>query len=259
MTEAGSTSAGVGIAVRTHLGHSAADGVHVPQCAQSRLKVTWMGAFCKGGMHLLTLYLWHSEGPSCRNLDLLQAAAGVIRQLRGPWVIAADWNMCPNTLRGTGFLELVHGCIQASGQATCNDQEYDFFVIDRRLTAAVVSVKRVGNAGTSPHSPVRLLMKGRPRRHTVRVLVVPKKAMPDLPAGCLEERHTKGWDSIIPDGSDPQCLDDAYLKWIQMLEEQVADVENMPGRERKKFCTRSLGPKFVVKPALGKPGSKDPK
>ena len=261
-TEAASTSAGVGVAVRSHLGHSESQMANVPQCAASRVKVTWMGAFCKGGIHLVSLYLWHSEGASCRNIDLLQVVAGVVARLRGPWIIAADWNMCPSVLRGTGFLELVRGCIQATGQATCNDNEYDYFVIDRRLTPAVASVRRIGDAGTSPHSPVRLLLRGRPRSHVIKVLVAPPKARPNLPSGCLEARHSDGWDAILPiqvDGVTVIQYNDAFHRWMRLAEAQIADISGLVGKERKKFCTRSDGPRLITRPALGRPGSKEPK
>ena len=55
--------------------------------------------------------------------------------------------MNPGTLRESGWLELVGGCIQASGQATCHNNEYDYFVIDARLQHAVVGVAIVVDGG----------------------------------------------------------------------------------------------------------------
>ena len=170
--------------------------------------------------------------------------------------------MCPDALRGTGFLELVRGCIQAAGHATCNDNEYDYFVMDKRLSPAVVSVRRVGDAGTNPHSPVRLLMRGRPRSHVIKVLVTPPKAMPSPPAGCLEAKHHEDWDTILSndmESANSSQYNEAFARWMVLAEAQIADICGLEGKAREKFCTRSSGPRLVTRPALGRPGSKCPK
>ena len=40
-------------------------------------------------------------------------------------------------------------------------------------------------------------------------------------------------------------LDEAYLKWIGRVEEQIADISNLHDRDREEFCTRTEGPRFV--------------
>ena len=50
-------------------------------------------------------------------------------------------------------------------------------------------------------------------------------------------------------------MDQGFLQWIRMVEHQVADMHGWSSRERVAFCTRGDGPRFVVKCALGKPGS----
>ena len=74
-TEAGALSAGVGIAVRSHIGLAVApDLVHF-ECCESRVLITHMGAICIGGVFLVSAYFWCSEGASQRNLILLQCIA----------------------------------------------------------------------------------------------------------------------------------------------------------------------------------------
>eukprot|EP00973_Karenia_brevis_P068763 9559962-Karenia_brevis.AAC.1 len=68
------------------------------ECVTHRVHCRHVGAVCKGGIYLVSIYLWTKEGLSKRNLDLLQAVAQVISQLRAPWVLAGDWNIEPAAL-----------------------------------------------------------------------------------------------------------------------------------------------------------------
>ena len=44
-----------------------------------------------------------------RNLDMLQAIAGVLATFKAPWVLAADFQCTPEQLEATGWLKLVKG------------------------------------------------------------------------------------------------------------------------------------------------------
>ena len=74
-------------------------------------------------IHLISIYSWHSEGLSPRNLDLLEVAAKIIRGLRGPWLMSGDFNVAPDILRACGLLELVGAEIRGTGQSTCKGKE----------------------------------------------------------------------------------------------------------------------------------------
>ena len=124
--------------------------------------------------------------------------------------------MNPGALRESGWLELVGGCIQASGQATCHNNEYDYFVIDARLQHAVIGVAIVVDSGVSPHSPVRLWMRGHPRRHKVRVLVAPTRTNPMPPAGCLPADAHMHWEQVV-DVTKPHDFNRQNLNWAQIL------------------------------------------
>ena len=125
LTEAGACSAGIGIAVRSHIGHSEVPGLSPLQCLETRVKITHLGAVCAGGLFLISAYFWRSEGASERNLALLQGIAQQIRRLHGPWIMAADFNLPPAVLRKTGWLQLVNGQVHATGQPTCKGMEDD--------------------------------------------------------------------------------------------------------------------------------------
>ena len=195
-TEAGGLSAGTGVAVRNHFGHSCVLSDFRQPCIDTRLKVSWLRAYCKGGLFCLSACFWHSEGLSQRNLDLLEGIAKVIQRLHGPWLLAADFNFPPEVLRKSGWLRLVGGVVHASNQSTCNEQEYDYFVVDSRLNRAVLGVAIVIDTGAKPHSAVRLWLQGKPRSHSVRVLAHPAKVSASPPQGCLPRNSTLGFEGI---------------------------------------------------------------
>ena len=77
---------------RKHIGlsESCEDG-KLPKELQARYSAKHVGAVCKGGFHLCSGYLHTAVGIDHKlNLDWLQAAAGVLSTLRGPWVLAAN-------------------------------------------------------------------------------------------------------------------------------------------------------------------------
>eukprot|EP00972_Heterocapsa_arctica_P108932 16041225-Heterocapsa_arctica.AAC.1 len=51
-TDSGSTSAGVGIAVRSHIGHAPPAELELTDCCRSRVAITHLNAICKGGIFI---------------------------------------------------------------------------------------------------------------------------------------------------------------------------------------------------------------
>ena len=262
-TPADGLSAGAAVAVRSHIGHS--DPVKMPwhEELNSRVRVSWINAVCSGGFFLVSLYLWHSEGMSQRNLSLLQHLAWVLKRLRGPWIIGADWNLTPDVLRASGWLQLVKGFIRCTGMATCHASEYDFFVVSSGFDPMVVGVFLINDCGTFPHSPVRLWMRGRPRNVQIRALIPPKKIPAILPAGCLPCQAADGWDDIVDEGKPEEfgidMLNISFTSWMSRVENCLADVMALSGSDRSRTCTRTQGTRIVFQPALGRPGSDCPR
>ena len=171
-TSKGGISAGVvGIAARSAYGMTVHELGEIPQCAEGRIAACHVGAVCKGGFHILSVYLWHSD------LDLLQTLAQVISRLRGPWLLAGDFNITP---------ELVRGCCCGPQAPTCGKKMYDFFVTSSSLAGLIAGVSVVHNGRFHPHSPVRLWLMGKVRRKMVRQLVAPTK----IPAVLPSSRHS---------------------------------------------------------------------
>ena len=265
VTPAGSTSAGVGVAVRSHIGLGEDAAVQPPGEWRSRVAVRWMGGYAKGGIHLISVYLWHSEGLSVRNLQLLEVVANIIRVIVGPWILGGDFNITPEVLRASGWLALVGAEVRGTAQATCKGKEYDYFVLPSSLLGEVVAVLPVVDSGISPHTPVRILLKGAPRSHRVRQLAAPPKCPAMLPQSCLRDDVGGLWDHIGKDSPDDDLtarvnkLDGDFKRWFTLVEQQLADIQMIEGRSRERFICRGVGPRFVWRPAVGAPGSQQPR
>ena len=262
-TDQGSYSAGVGVAVRSRIGHSNCDNLMWFAELGGRIRVSFVNAVLTGGLYVVSIYLWHSEGLSERNLTLLHSLGRLLASLRAPWIVAGDWNIIPSLLEKSGWLSLVKGRIHAAGSATCHLNEYDYFVLDARLSRAVVCVRPISEAGISPHIPVRLYLRGNARRLMVRVIISPTKIPAFLPAGCLPLWADQGWDSIAPEDSVDTFsrlgLEKAIADWYDRSEGFMADILSLDCKQAAKMCGRSAGTRIVTQPALGKPGSADPK
>ena len=154
----GGKSSGVAVACRNHLGMAESfDDAEFPAVLKGRFSVKHIWAVCKGGIHFASGYLWCSIGlKHGKNQDYLQAVAGVLRTLRGPWIFAADFQNTPEELEATGWLKLVGGKIVAPTVPTCGKRVIDFFFVSQDLPEAIMGIKTVGDALCKPHRPVRL-------------------------------------------------------------------------------------------------------
>ena len=108
-----------------------------------RVHIRWVGSICKGGIYVITVYLYHSEGLSDRNLNILQALAAIISRLKGPWIIAGDFNLDPAEVIGSGWLMLVDGLLRAPVVETCGGSMYDYFIVPRYMDKVIVGVSRI--------------------------------------------------------------------------------------------------------------------
>ena len=142
----GGKSSGVAVACRNHVGMAESfDDAELPAVLKGRFSVKHIGAVCKGGIHFASGYLWCSIGlKHAKNQDYLQAVAGVLRTLRGPWIFAADFQNTPEELEATGWLKLVGGKIVAPTVPTCGKRVIVFFVVSQDLPEAIMGIKAVG-------------------------------------------------------------------------------------------------------------------
>ncbi len=153
LTDANRNSAGTAIAVRWHHGLALASENDLPRQYDARFSTRWWGAYARGGVHLATIYPWDSEGPSERNLALLQHVAAKLTLLRGPWVLGGDFNMTPAMLGATGWLGLVRGVVVAPQAATCGSRCLDYFVVSGNFAHVVAGSQSSTMRGLSLTRP----------------------------------------------------------------------------------------------------------
>ena len=127
----GAASAGVGVAVRTHMGlnDGASCSMDTSKCMRRRFTLKHWGAVCRGGIGLGSFFVIAGCGLGHQsNLDLLQEVAAVLKAWSGPWVVGGDFNVTVEKLRRTGWLELAHEVDFAASGKTCHDRTIDVFV-----------------------------------------------------------------------------------------------------------------------------------
>ena len=263
ITEKDGVSSGVAVAVLGHLGLAHPLKLLSPDADATRICVRWLGSVCRGGLHLISVYLRDSEGLSQANLDILHSVAATISELQGPWLIAGDFNLEPSLLRQSGWLQLVKGVVHAPPNPTCGLKTYDYFVSSDSLAYAVVGVANVIDEGSYPHAPVRLYLRAAPRAIMIKCLCKPTKFGAALPAGCLPE--PPDYSAIAPgQGSVPSLgssgrFNADFVAWVRKVEDELADICGLEGKAREAATGRATGPRFAFKPALGQVGSRLPR
>ena len=179
---------------------------------QHRFKLAWVGAIIKGGMHMGSLYLRGSAGLSEENLNILQEVAIVLKKLRGPWIVAGDFNLNPDMLRSSGWLDVVKGVLVAPASPTCHGSTYDYFVVCQALASSVAGIARIDDGGLHPRSPSRLFLKGDGKRKLIRQLSRPTKVPGVLPEGPLPCPRPAA--ESMPTEVNQVAVDEATDQWV---------------------------------------------
>ena len=79
-----------------------------PSSLKRRFEIKKVGAICKGGVHLGSTYFHSSLGiKHAKNMSLLQDIAAVVKTLKGPFIISADFNATPEELEATGWVDSI--------------------------------------------------------------------------------------------------------------------------------------------------------
>ncbi|CAK0842102.1 unnamed protein product, partial [Prorocentrum cordatum] len=81
----------------------------------------------------MSLYMVTSIGLTGDNLALLSAVASLVDQYPIPFFIGADWNTEAHELQDGDWCEEVDAIIVNAGMPTCDDHEFDYFVMSRSL------------------------------------------------------------------------------------------------------------------------------
>ena len=73
-------------------------------------------------------------------------------------IVVGDWNLTPELLRLSRWLDVVGGLDRAQADPTCCTSVYDYFVVHKSLNHAVRAVLRLDDGGCYPHWAVRLVL-----------------------------------------------------------------------------------------------------
>jgi len=233
-----------------------------------RIAGAWFGGYARGGVTIFSVYLVVGAGlrfagsplenPNWRLLGALQRATAACGT---PWAIGGDWNLSPSELEDSGWVRLVRGALFAPDEATClpppslADQRAgsttDYWAVDRRLASLVDKVEVLRAHSLRTHLPVRLVLRGGPRREQVHVLKAPKP-----------------FSAVRPVGPDPmpvqgamdvgQPLREHLNSWYEAVEEELCNIHGLDGQDRSKHCGRAGGPSLVLRPTLGPVGCSAP-
>ena len=256
--------AGVCIAVSTCFDSGArldepSDPLQEIPCAAGRLTSVWIDGIIRGGLLVLSMYLWHSEGLSSRNWQILLEAGGVIAKHGGPWIIGAEFNMPEKQLgEAERWLRRIGGVIRAPSIPTCRSinggRVIDYVVIDQRIAAALQVWTDVSFPG-SPHSPVVLRLSAVESRRRALFLKRPKPLPLDRPAGCLAKEGERACqvtlDMAIEATAEQRVpLDAALGETLRVAEAEWCDIAGFDIPRQQRCVGRGRAPVLKMLPVI---------
>ena len=130
---------------------------------------------------VFVIYLNSSEGLSSGNVSKLDSLAFAVRQLHTAFIIIGDWNMTPQQLANSRWMESLGRAVKVmtprNVSHTCTTppgRMLDYAVIDNRLEPYVLKMEAVLNIPVRPHVGVAVTFTPRPRTVKVRTRVTPR-------------------------------------------------------------------------------------
>jgi ribonuclease HI len=190
--------------------------------------VSWIDGIVRGGVVLASVYLWHSEGLTDRNLALLYAAGDAVIAHGGPWVLAGDFNMTPEELAvADTWLRRVGGRVFAPALPTCRSsgggRAIDFFIVDQRIAHAVESVWTDLSMEASPHSAVILRLRSSATTELVKMLRTPCRFPTVRPIGCSQQPTSPSADVMLAVAVEPttEALRAGFAHLISLAEKEL--------------------------------------
>ena len=159
-----------------------------------RFILTGWHALFSEGVPLGSVYLETCQNPLETNHNTLQEIGNILRELGRPYILGGDWQMSPETLQASGWLQAIKGVV-----LSCNDFTYesggaqtelDYFVVHRDLLQFHPYVFKIETQLIPKHSPIVLqfdLDKPMPLiSKLVRPTRLPHAADSDHKIGCKE-------------------------------------------------------------------------
>ena len=236
-TLAGGASAGVAVLARKGTGMTTDNGLAVGPTHAERLHHAWMGGVQRGGIHIVSIYLWTGEGLSERNLALLHRLKLVLRALKGPWVVGGDWNIEPELLQSSGWARFLRGQLFVPKGPTCGDRRYDYFLTSTSLAHAVAGAQNISDIGGRPHRPSRLLIARGQCRPKVRRMVKPRAIPSNLPP--TAPKKPPSYSDVLSVRPNAESLASAFAQWYAKIEEEFVHLRGTEAKLGDKSCGRA--------------------
>ena len=187
----------------------------------------------RGGVMLISVYLWHTEGLTTRNLAILNAAGEAVARHGGPWIMVGDFNMTPEELQGAHeWLRKIGGKITAPREPTCRSvsggRVIDFFVLDCRIATAVHDIWADPDFPSSPHNAVVLRLGGMATRELAKQLRRPRPFPVDKPIGCARKPQVPNAGIIKsmvgPTADQRQTVNIAFEHIMGLAEKDLCEI-----------------------------------
>jgi hypothetical protein len=266
--EGGGASAGVGVATPSHVPSGLRPGWSSdssPKAHPGRICIHWVQAVVPCGILCVSVYFYHTEGASPRNLSLLDQALARARASECLWCLALDANQTPTDLL-TWAAPLIH---MSKGKVIAPDvpthypavgeaRTIDFFIVHSTLAAAVEKVDVVDLVASKPHRAVSISFKanGIPRMQTA--IKAPRRFPRGRPIGC--SRHPvappAGYTRNIAEAATTDemhdAVDECWSNFIASAEAELCGITDAWRGEAPdhRWCGRSDGVEFVQVPVL---------
>ena len=219
-TNAGAPSSGTAVLNRRANGLAPVEEELAGGEQSHRIAAAWVDGVLKGGILCISVYLKDGVGLNDSNTKVLDEVLVTAKAAGLPFIIAGDWNVQPEDLERAGWLETLKAVAICPQQPTCNDNRYDFFVVDNTIRHIVTAVQIIDDGGMKPHKPVRLLLAGNGRRYAVNKLKRPVKVPGCLPQG--PAMTPPSYSEVLSAASDEQALTAALSKWYQLARSEFA-------------------------------------
>ncbi len=261
-------SAGVSIITPKHVPAGLQEGEKVdrsPAGSPGRVAALWLQSVVPSGILALSVYFYHSEKGSHRNMSLLCRALEVAHAARSPWLIAADYQEEPDE-----FLKWAAGPVQGAGGRIVSANEpthhpaagaaknLDFFIVCDKLCPLVEGARIVHEVAASPHRAVAIVFKKREKPLLQWQLKAPRAFPRVRPIGCQRRpvAPTASVDALseaeaTTDGRS-QAASAAWCDLVTAIEIELCGVTDRFAGDSPdpKFCGRSQGAKYTKVPVM---------
>ncbi len=260
----GGGAAVVGVAVPLNRGWG---GVFAPRWdfspreSPGRLAGAWLEAGPRGGMVVLSIWCWPSEGMTPRNVALVGKALEVAAAGGCAWVIGGDFNATPSELMAAigKMLDRAGAVVRAPERPTCypaagRARTLDYFLVDARIATAVSQAEVVEEVRGSPHRAVKVSILGREIGGLVQMVQKPRMFPRMRPVGCprmplLPQCGGQG----SGEGEGEVTLEEEWRRIAYCIEGELCrecDLVGGDGGPDRSYMGRGEGMRLVLRPMM---------